>query len=254
MWRFAAARVTGKSHLNAGLPCQDWLACAVLPDGTFVATVADGAGSAIMAERGAQLAVETATEHVAHLIGEGRSDFELILREAAGKAREAVLAEAIEHASEPRDFASTLLVAIAGPIGGGALQIGDGVIVVSDGGAGWSWVFWPQHGEYVNTTRFLTDEDSMQVLEAEPFSGTVTDIALMTDGLESLALHYASKSTHGPFFAGMFRPLSRADKADEIGHLSSSLESFLSSERVRSRTDDDVSLILATCRTPEIGD
>lgn len=161
------------------------------------------------------------------------------MREAAGKAREAVLAEAIEHASEPRDFASTLLVAIAGPIGGGALQIGDGVIVISDGGNGWSWVFWPQHGEYVNTTRFLTDEDSMQVLEAEPFSGTVTDIALMTDG---------------PFFAGMFRPLSRADKADEIGHLSSSLESFLSSERVRSRTDDDVSLILATCRPPKIGD
>ncbi len=252
MWRFAAARVTGKSHLKAALPCQDQLACAVLPSGTFVAAVSDGAGSAIMAERGARLAVEIAMEHVTHAVEGGRSDFEVILREAAGKAREAVLTEAIEHASEPRDFASTLLVAIAGPSGGGALQIGDGVIVVSDGGDGWSWLFWPQRGEYVNTTRFLTDEDSMQVLEVGPFPGQVTDIALMTDGLEPLALHYASKSPHTPFFTGMFRPLLRANGANEIGHLSSSLESFLASEPVGSRTDDDVSLILATCRLPEI--
>lgn len=34
----------------------------------------------------------------------------------------------------------------------------------------------------------------------------------------------------------------------EINHLSASLERFLSSERVGSRTDDDLSLILATCR------
>jgi len=63
------------------------------------------------------------------------------------------------------------------PSGGGALQIGDGVIVVSDGGDGWSWLFWPPPGEYVNTTRFLTDEDSMQVLEVRPvFKSKVTDM------------------------------------------------------------------------------
>jgi hypothetical protein len=253
MWRFVAARSTGISHLRAGLPCQDWIACLVLPDGTFVGTVADGAGSAIMAERGAQLAVETAIEHVAHVVGKGSTDFELILREAARKAREAVFAAAIEQTAEPRDFASTLLVVIAGPAGGGALQIGDGVIVVSDGGATWDWLFWPQHGEYVNTTRFLTDEDSLQILEVESLSSSITDIAMMTDGLEPLALHYAGKSTHGPFFTGMFRPLSCTEKPDEICLISSSLESFLSSDRVRSRTDDDVSLILATCRPVEIG-
>ena len=56
-------------------------------------------------------------------------------------AREAVLTEAQKHGSAPRDLASTLLVAVVGPSGGGALQIGDGVIVVSDGGNGWCWVF-----------------------------------------------------------------------------------------------------------------
>jgi hypothetical protein len=117
-----------------------------------------------------------------------------MLREAAARAREAVLTEAQKHGSEPRDFASTLLVVVVGPYGGGALQIGDGVIVVSDSADGWCWVFWPQRGEYANTRHFLTDEDAAERLQVEPFSGKMTDVALMTDGLEPLALHYASRS------------------------------------------------------------
>src|SRR5260221_11983236 len=111
MWRFAAARVTGKSHLKAALPCQDQLACAVLPSGTFVAAVSDGAGSAIMAERGARLTVGIEMEHVTHAVEGGRSDFGVVLREGGGKAREAVLTEEIEHGSEPPDFACTAVVA-----------------------------------------------------------------------------------------------------------------------------------------------
>ncbi|MGQ4806971.1 hypothetical protein NKDENANG_00309 [Candidatus Entotheonellaceae bacterium PAL068K] len=112
----------------------------------------------------------------------------------------------------------------------------------------------------------------MERLQVEAFSGKVTDVALMTDGLESLALHYASRSVHEPFFHGMFRPLFDLEGSSwptgyggvrrhvlfrplfdleeigEIKRLSALLERFLSSERVRARTDDDVSLILATCR------
>jgi hypothetical protein len=248
MWRFAAARVTGTSHLKAGLPCQDRLTCTVLGNRTLVAAVADGAGSAPLAERGAAIAVEKVVQYLSRGLDAGQSDYDVMLREAAAGAREAVLTEAQKCGSEPRDLASTLLAVIIGPSGGGALQIGDGVIVVDDGGDGWCWVFWPQRGEYANTTHFLTDEDAVERLQVEPFSGKVTDVALMTDGLEPLALHYASRSVHEPFFHGMFQPLFDADGAKEINHLSASLERFLSSERVGSRTDDDVSLILATCR------
>lgn len=248
MWRFAAARATGTSHLKVGLPCQDRLACTVIGTRTLVAAVADGAGSAVLAERGAEVAVETVVQVLSHALDVGRSDYGAMLREAVAVAREAVLTAAQQYGSEPRDLASTLLVAVVGPGGGGALQIGDGVIVVSDGANGWCWVFWPQRGEYANTTHFLTDEDAVERLQIEPFVGKVTDVALMTDGLEPLALHYASKSVHEPFFHSMFQPLLDADGAEEITHLSASLERFLSSERVGSRTDDDVSLILATCR------
>ena len=248
MWRFAAARTAGTSHLKASLPCQDQLACTVIGAQTLVAAVADGAGSATLAEHGAEVAIEAVRQFLVHALHVGRSDYYEMLHEVAMAARKAVLHEAQQLGSEPRDLASTLLVAVVGPSGGGALQIGDGVIVVSDDANGWCWVFWPQRGEYANTTHFLTDENAMERLQIESFKAKVTDIALMTDGLEPLALHYASESVHEPFFHGMFQPLFEADGAEEIQHLSASLEHFLSSERVGSRTDDDVSLILATCR------
>ena len=210
-----------------------------------------------------------------------------MLREAAAKARETTLAEARDRGIRPREFASTLLALIAGPRDSSALQIGDGVIVVSGGnGCNWvfcrqrgksnitwalwpqwvgngsrivdrpsefRWILWPQRGEYANTTCFLTHADALERLQIAPRLGKVTNVALMTDGLESLALHYASTSVHGPFFFGMFQSLLNADESGvsesgEIAHLSASLDRFLSSERVYSRTDDDVSLLLASRR------
>ena len=251
MWRFVAARAIGTSHLKANLPCQDRLVCEVLENGYLVAAVADGAGSAALADRGAEIAVATVIRHLTHTLKEKRADFDAILREAATLAREAILAEAGGEGSAIRSYASTLLAVALSPDGGGALQIGDGVIVVSDGGDEWGWVFWPQKGEYANTTNFLTDEDALKRMETEIFSTSITDVALMSDGLEPLALHYASKTVHDPFFRGMFESLVETDGSAEIHALSDSLERFLSSERVGSRTDDDLSLILATRRNRE---
>lgn len=248
MWRFAAARATGKSHLKTGLPCQDRLACMVLSHGTLIAAIADGAGSAAMGAVGAEIAVNSVTSELRRALEAGRSDFAALMREAAVQAREAVVSEAIKQGSDPRSFASTLLVLMLVPDGGAALQIGDGVMVVSDRGNGWSWVFWPQRGEYANTTYFLTDDDAIERIQVEPLPGEISDIALMSDGLEPLALHYASKTVHDPFFSGIFRPLFQSDGADEVFHLSESLQQFLSSDQVGSRTDDDVSVILATRR------
>ena len=221
--------------------------CKLVGTDTLVAAVADGAGSAALSELGAKIAVEEVLLFLCQAITGGRSDYHVMLREGAVVARQAVITEAISHSADPRDFASTLLVVVMGPTGGGALQIGDGVIVVSDG-IEWYWVFWPQRGEYANTTYFLTDDEALDRIQIENFAGKVTDVALMTDGLEPLALHYGSRSVHAPFFKGMFQPLIDADGSEEIKPLSLSLECFLSSERIGLRTDDDVSIILASCR------
>src|ERR1700730_9821848 len=133
MWRSVHAQATGTSHLRSGLPCQDRLACGELPDGTFLGVVADGAGSAAMGEVGAELAVNVVFAHLHTGLQDGHSPLASLLQEAAELAREAVLAEAIQRQLEPRELASTLLALVVNPEGGGAMQIGDGVIVVSEG-------------------------------------------------------------------------------------------------------------------------
>jgi len=251
MWRFAAAQATGTSHLRTGSPCQDRLACTVLANGALVAAVSDGAGSAPRAEVGAEIAVQAVAGRLRrHLEEPDGPALVVALQDAALYARAAVLARAEADGEEAASYAATLLALIDTPDGGAALQIGDGVIVVGGEAGGWRWMFWPERGEYANTTRFLTDDDAPDRIRVAEFPGSPTDIAIMTDGMQSLALDYAGESVHEPFFRGMFHPLHGSSGSGELPALSVSLEEFLSSDRVRLRTDDDVSLILATCGSP----
>jgi hypothetical protein len=234
-----------------GSPCQDRLACVVLTNGALVAVVSDGAGSAPRAEVGAEVAVQAVVDQLRRLVeGPGCPELLPALQDAARHARDAVLARAEADGQEAASYAATLLALVDTPDGGAALQIGDGVIVVGEEAGGWRWMFWPERGEYANTTRFLTDTDAPDHVRVAELPGSPTDVAITTDGLQSLALHYASQSVHEPFFHGMFQPLHGSSGFGEVPALSASLEQFLSSDRVRMRTDDDVSLILATRRSP----
>ncbi|MEA2588156.1 MAG: hypothetical protein QOH66_1083 [Actinomycetota bacterium] len=234
-----------------GSPCQDRLACVVLTNGALVAVVSDGAGSAARAEVGAEVAVQAVVDQLRRLVeGPGCPELLPALHDAARHARDAVLARAKADGEEAATYAATLLALVDTPDGGAALQIGDGVIVVGEEAGGWRWMFWPERGEYANTTRFLTDTDAPDHVRMAELPGSPTDVAIMTDGLQPLALHYASQSVHEPFFRGMFQPLHGSSGFGEVPALSASLEQFLSSDRVRMRTDDDVSLILATRRSP----
>jgi hypothetical protein len=250
-WKFAKSRAIGSSHIKTGIPCQDRLACEVVTSETLIAAVADGAGSASHAEIGADIVVQTVVRLISRDIESGRSDFVEILKNAAMVAQKKLYDVAQKHGAAVRDFATTLLAVIAGPQGGAALQIGDGVIVVHGGTDGWVWVFWPQRGEYANTTFFLTDENALNLLQVEQITSKITEIALMTDGIEPLVLNYASQTVHEPFFNGIFEPLLLENDHSEIRHISEMLNRFFSSERVRARTDDDISFIMAT-RRPQI--
>lgn len=263
VWNFIAARATGSSHLRNGAPCQDQFACESLPSGGLVAAVADGAGSAANSERGAEIAVRATVAVVLAAVTAGRTDFGVLLREAALCAREAVIAEAAGAGSPPSSYASTLLALVITPEGGAAAQIGDGVIVFraqpadltgfskpvrSFADGSWHYVTWPQHGEYINSTFFLTRDDAAERLEVVPLDASITEFALTTDGLESLVLHYDTRTVHAPFFDAMTRPLIAAEDTASIDRLSAALGAFLASDRISSRTDDDVTLLLATCQ------
>ena len=58
-----------------------------------------------------------------------------------------------------------------------------------------------------------------------------------------------NQTAHSPFFQPMCSRLAEESNSGWSEILSTSLEEFLNSEQVCSRTDDDKSLILATCHS-----
>ena len=249
LWRYAAGQATGSAHEKLRKPCQDRFRCSTVDShATLIAVVADGAGTAEFAHLGAEIAVDTVSSVASLGARAGRKDLGEVLREGASLAHQRILEAAAERQASPRDLACTLLAVICAPLGGAALQIGDGVIVAAERQSEWRPVIWPQKGEYANTTYFLTDAQSLADAEVVSLSDDVQDIALMSDGLEQLAVHFATRSAHGPFFRSMFSPLQSLEAGGEAAPLSQSLDDLLASGQVRARTDDDATLVLATRR------
>ena len=255
-WRTAFASVVGTSHLKNGTPCQDAGACRVITaaDGSEVllAVASDGAGTASRSDAGALLAVE----QFLRVFGDaGRADPTLgSIDRAFVDAWVAAFQEAVANlaANEDhgiRDYACTLLGAVVGPVAAAYVHIGDGAIVVAtDDGGVYGWISWPQHGEYANTTHFLTDEDAGRILVFVT-GDTVDEIALFTDGIERLVLDLASGTVHSPAFRPIFEWLARTEP-ENTGYPSTALVAYLGSDHVSRRTDDDKTLVMATRVAP----
>ena len=110
---------------------------------------------------------------------------------------------------------------------------------------GFAFAFWPDSGEYANTTRFLTDADYPIRLRLDRLSRPVARLALLTDGLQMLAIDYATAEVHARFFAPLFGVVAAATDQDQA---SADLAGWLDSPRINARTDDDKTLFLATRR------
>ncbi|MBX3426524.1 MAG: protein phosphatase 2C domain-containing protein [Pirellulales bacterium] len=247
-WRFLAQSVTGASHAAAELPCQDSHAVAVVGEGdaaALVACVADGAGSAPHSDQGSAIACESllasARRHYAEAGSFAELDEPTVVAWVA-EARQNVARRAEELACDPRDLATTICAAVVGPERAVFFQLGDGAMVVSRQGVH-GVVFWPQSGEYANTTNFLTADKFEQKLEFAVAPGRIEELALMTDGLERLALQFDARTPHLPFFAPLFKAIV-SDQDEET--LAADLATFLRSPAIESRSHDDKTLVLAT--------
>jgi hypothetical protein len=211
----------------------------------LLAACADGAGSAKLAAEGAQTACNAVIGAIARNIGT-RSELGRIERPQAMQwfqiARDAIEAQAVISEAELRDFACTLMVAVVGEFGACFTQIGDGAIAQFDGCA-YQPVFWPQSGEYANTTNFLTHPRFEEHAEFTWTDRVVDEVAMFTDGLQSVALHYSSRQVHQPFFSPLFASLRSASSSEE---LNAPLRNYLLSPQLDERTDDDRTLVLAT--------
>ena len=210
-----------------------------------MAVVSDGAGSASFGGQGAWITcrtvVDAARKHFASSSGLPTDEQ---CWSWLDEVRNRIAKAAGERGIPSRQFAATLVAVIATEADTLILHVGDGAAVLLTDGE-WQAPSWPENGEYASTTFFVTDDPAAR-LRITRASGA-TAVAVFTDGIERLALDFASGRPHPPFFDGIIRPIRDADGHGRNGPLCGSLARYLDGGAINERTDDDKSLILA-CR------
>lgn len=249
-WRIAFASATGTSHLKINKGCDDACKAEVLQanDGkAVILCVADGAGSANRSAEGARKACDSFLALCRNLFesaGTFSGATEHTIRENwICHLRDALVNKACDEGADLRDFATTFLGAIVLDDSCIFLQIGDGAIVVSEVQSpdDYNVTCWPQHGEYANTTSFLTDVDAAVTAEVTLLQRQIARVILFSDGMERLLLDFTNHCAAPGPIGQLIKPLLVNSEAD----LNAGLQYLLESPAVNARTDDDKTLILA---------
>lgn len=255
-WRLARSTRIGTSHLAVGLPCQDSNLARIVLDRegreVLALVVSDGAGSASRSDVGSRLICDTMLGYMEHFVAEG-GDLAQTLRSDVDRwldgVVDAVSGYAHRHGLAPRELAGTCLACVVGPTATVCVQVGDGAIVIDDPAAQFVPVFWPQRGEYANETIFLCSPDAVDAAEWAVIPRAVERAAVLSDGLQMLTLHYATRTVHAPFFRGLFATLEQHPPGESAA-LNAALDDVLDRQTIIDRTDDDRTLVLATRRSP----
>jgi Protein phosphatase 2C len=274
-WKALSRSVTGTRHVRNHQPCQDWGNVRTM-GGVLFGAVADGAGSACYADRGAQIAVATTLDFLQSTeewLQQRRRSWRCwgakttpppphLVQKLFTKTLHQVLmafsAQANGHGIE--DFACTLIAFVATRDWLAAMQIGDGFLVVTTSGSGigpslsfrgdpqaYHLLFSPHKGEYANQTSFVTSADALTQLQTRIVERP-RFICAATDGLESVAIRQRDRTCFAPFFHPLREYLQElAQPLPDVpaGNADQYLLDFLQSERLNQRTDDDKTLLLA---------
>ncbi|MEK7398708.1 MAG: PP2C family serine/threonine-protein phosphatase [Candidatus Poribacteria bacterium] len=246
LWKIASASVSGTRHEKMGQPCQDFHAWEVINGSILIAAVADGAGSALFGEIGSALAVQSAVKTLHESIaksGVTPDNSHQLLIDSVESARTAIENKAQSESMTARDFATTLILLIATDGFVSAIQIGDGAVIIKDDNDGITALTKPSYGEFINETVFIVSPEAMDNMQIEIKRCRVSHIAVITDGLQMLALQLPDYTPFEAFFSPLFKFI--AEVKDEK-KANEQLISFLRSPRVAERVDDDLTLFLAT--------
>jgi hypothetical protein len=208
--------------------------------------VSDGAGSASHGVNGATFICDELVSQVERNLPDSPPSAQW-LRDCVSRTRDGLFAEAERLEVQPRQASATLLCAVLSEHWSAFAQVGDGAIVTPEVGTEtWAWLFWPQRGEYANSTLFLTDPAALDRLEVDALPHAQHEVAIFTDGLQHLVLNYEEQTVHSPFFERMMVPIRSSGADGEDRKLCFELEKYLGSPLVTSRSDDDLTLVMAS--------
>ncbi len=252
-WSWIGACSIGTSHLKSGTGCDDAGACVVTDTrngSALIAVVSDGAGSASLSRIGSHIVVRgfcRSALRFARMGGQPRDLDKEVAGEWLDDLRDRIEQASLRENSPRRSFAATLVGCMIQKDGIGIVHVGDGACVIRlRGESDWRVPSWPVQGEYASTTNFVTDDPEPRTSVIH-VSGDVTEVALFSDGLERLALDFATRTAFTPFFTSMFKTLPDAESGRHR-QLSRDLRAFLDGPSITQRTDDDKTLIMARRR------
>jgi hypothetical protein len=255
MWRFAGASVIGSSHTQLGTACQD--ACRFgavnqADDAIFWAVVADGAGSSAHGGSAASHVCSAIAARVAAFLERTHCPphevAEATVRDWLKLARKELVSMASKAHRPPmlHAYACTVLGAALGAKGGFWFQIGDGAIVLRTSAGTYSLATWPDNVDYPDVTHFVIEVDYKDYIKFGHLPAELDALAILSDGLQLLALDYAARAPHNAFFESPLTSLAKCQPGHAT-HFETQLADFLSEGRVNARTNDDKTLVLA-CR------
>jgi len=203
-WDLFGASLRGKSHAHAGTYREDAFSLTLVKRGWkshgWVIAVADGAGSCKLSRRGANLAVETATDSLRKANFSKSSPLDR-LEEAASSALTALKNESKLIGCDTRDLSCTLLILLWLPssvfVGGEVFtfQAGDGLIAETDQYGAMDLLAQPTSGTFAGEAHFLTSEYVRDTWNSRfywwCFQETPASLLVMSDGIADDLIPYA---------------------------------------------------------------
>ena len=249
-WRIIGQCTQGTSHLVSQKECEDAMKFGtVFTDSEFetlICCISDGAGSATYAKDASEFVTTEGYSFIENLILKNKDIKEPEIFEMAEYLIEKIKEKAVEKNVSTNEFSCTFLGAVILSNKAIFFQIGDGAIVCLDECNNYYTIWFPQNGEYQNTTHFLIDDTNLRNFQINVINQNINEVAIFTDGLQQLTLNFENLSVHQPFFNDMFKWLRLADNHEKVKVLNSKLKDYLNSEIINERTDDDKSLFLAS--------
>jgi hypothetical protein len=252
-WCYASASAAGSSHILAGTKLQDAKHCFVVTgkmnDRRFFAVIADGAGSAEFGGQGASIICRTVGSQARSAL---RDVQEMPTDETIATwldvARDRIQLAARRRERTARDFAATLVIVMASHQEVITAHVGDGAIVARNKNSVlWTVLSRPSHGQYASTTYFVTDNPH-PALRIGRHPNHFDALAAFSDGIENLVIDSSTGEPFAAFFGPMAKPLNASRAIGKDAALSKNLATFLASDELNKRTDDDKTLIVAVTK------